>query len=158
MTLKEMVKRRGTNDEIRRQAILVLSDGDDTASLVGFDDVMDVAKQSGIAIYTITLRTALQRLLAYDTDTSVSSDFAMRALARETGARSFFPRAAAELTGVYGIIADELASQYSIGYTSTNPRRDGAYRRVTVRVTQPEMRTRTRAGYVTNVSTPNATR
>ena len=158
MTLKEMVKRRRTNDEIRRQAILVLSDGDDTASLVGFDDVMDVAKQSGIAVYTITLRTAMQRLLAYGKHSPVSSEFAMRALAQETGARAFFPQAAAELTGVYGIISDELASQYSIGYIPTNPRRDGAYRRVTVRVTQPDMRTRTRAGYVASVTHPNATR
>ena len=57
MTLKEMVKLRRDNGEVRRQAMLVLSDGDDTSSLVDFDDVMEVAKQSGIAIYTITLRT-----------------------------------------------------------------------------------------------------
>jgi Ca-activated chloride channel homolog len=155
MTLKDLVRLRRTNGEIRRQAILVLSDGDDTASLVGFDDLMDVARESGVAIYTITLRTELQRSLAYDHRTGVAADFAMRALARETGARASFPGAATELAGVYGIIADELASQYSLGYMSTNTRRDGAYRRVTVRVTQPGMRTRTRAGYVANV-TPRA--
>ena len=157
MTLKDLVKLRRTNEEIRRQAILVLSDGDDTASLVGFDDVMDVAKQSGIAIYTITLRTALQRLLAYDRHTAVAGDFGMRALAQETGARAFFPGAATELAGVYGIIAGELARQYSLGYMSTNTRRDGAYRRVTVRVTQPGMRTRTRTGYVASVTPRTAT-
>ena len=87
-----MVKLRRNNGEVRRQAILVLSDGDDTASLVGFDDVMEVARQSGIAIYTITLRTDLQRLLAHDKSTAVSGEFAMRTLAQETGARAFFPR------------------------------------------------------------------
>jgi Ca-activated chloride channel family protein len=157
MTLREMVKLRRTNGEIRRQAILVLSDGDDTASLVGFDDVMDVAKESGIAIYTITLRTALQRLLSHDRRTAVAGDFAMRALAQETGARAFFPAAAAELAGVYAVIADELASQYSVGYMSTNARRDGAYRRVTVRVTQPGVRTRTRTGYVASITPRTAT-
>jgi Ca-activated chloride channel homolog len=151
MTLKEMVKLRRNNGEVRRQAILVLSDGDDTASLVGFDDVMEVARASGIAIYTITLRTELQRLLAHDKSTAVSGEFAMRTLAQETGARAFFPAAAAELTGVYGMIADELASQYSLGYISTNARRDGAYRRVTVKVTQPGVRARARAGYVASV-------
>jgi Ca-activated chloride channel family protein len=158
MTLKEMVRQRRSNGEVRRQAILVLSDGDDTASLVGFDDVMDVAKQSGIAIYTITLKTALQRLLAYDRHTAVSGEFAMRTLAQETGARAFFPAQAAELAGVYGIIAEELASQYTLGYMSTNIVRDGAYRRVSVRVTQPDVRTRTRMGYVASVTHPNATR
>ena len=47
MTLKEMVKLRRTNGEVRRQAMLVLSDGDDTSSLVDFDDVMEVAKAVG---------------------------------------------------------------------------------------------------------------
>jgi Ca-activated chloride channel family protein len=158
MTLKEMVKQRRSNDEVRRQAILVLSDGDDNASLVGFDDVMDEAKQSGIAIYTITLKTALQRLLAYDKNAAVSGEYAMRTLAQETGARAFFPAQAAELVGVYGLIAEELASQYTLGYISTNSVRDGAYRRVSVRVTQPDVRTRTRTGYVATVTHPNATR
>jgi Ca-activated chloride channel family protein len=158
MTLREMVKLRRNNGEVRRQAILVLSDGDDTASLVGFDDVMDVARQSGIAIYTITLRTELQRLLAHDKSSAVSGEFAMRTLAQETGARAFFPAAAAELTGVYGVIADELASQYSLGYISTNARRDGAYRRVMVRVTQPGVRARARAGYVASVTHSLGTR
>ena len=158
MTLKEMVKFRRNNGEVRRQAILVLSDGDDTASLVGFDDVMEVARASGIAIYTITLRTELQRLLAHDKSTAVSGEFAMRTLAQETGARAFFPAAAAELTGVYGTIADELASQYSLGYISTNPRRDGAYRRVVVKVTQPGIRARARAGYVASVTHTLGTR
>ena len=55
LTLKEMVKERRTNGDVRRQALVVLSDGDDTASLVSYDDLMDLAKQSGIAIYTITM-------------------------------------------------------------------------------------------------------
>jgi Ca-activated chloride channel family protein len=148
MTLKEMVRSRRDSGEVRRQALLVLSDGDDTASLVGFDDVMEVAKQSGIAIYTITFRTELQRLLASNKTLAVPGEFAMRALAQETGARAFFPAAAAELSGVYGTIASELASLYSLGYTSTNPGRGGAYRRVVVKVDRPDVRIRTRSGYV----------
>ena len=82
----------------------------------------------------------------------------MRTLAQETGARAFFPAAAAELAGVYGMIAEELASQYALGYMSTNTVRDGKYRRVSVRVTQPEVRTRTRTGYVASATHPIATR
>jgi VWFA-related protein len=149
MALKDMVKQRRQNGEVRRQAIAVLSDGDDTASLVAFDDVMDVAKQSGIAIYTITLKSSWARNGANSGSRYFSqSEFAMKALAQETGARSFFPASIAELAGVYGTIAEELATQYALGYTSKNPKRDGAFRRVVVRVQDnPGARTRTRSGY-----------
>jgi Ca-activated chloride channel family protein len=148
MTLREMEKLKRDDGEFRRQAILVLSDGDDTASLIGFEDVMDAAKRSDIAIYAIVLRTEFQRLLAQDKKPAITGEFAMRSFAQETGARAFFPSAAGELTGVYGMIENELANQYSIGYVSTNTRRDGSYRRVTVRVNQPGIRARTRNGYI----------
>ena len=77
------------------------------------------------------------------------SDFAMKSLARETGARAFFPAEVSELIGIYSSIAEELASQYALGYASKNPRVDGSYRRVIVRVNQnPGVRTRTRNGYL----------
>jgi Ca-activated chloride channel family protein len=149
-TLKDMVRQRRQSGDIRRQAIVVLSDGDDTASLVGFDDVMDVAKQSGIAIYTITLKSpyALRAASQAGGRYFSQSEFSMKALAQETGARAFFPASITELAGVYGSIADELATQYALGYTSTNPKRDGGFRRVVVRVADhPGVRTRTRSGY-----------
>jgi VWFA-related protein len=72
----------------------------------------------------------------------------MKALAQETGARSFFPSDIVELAGVYSSIAEELDNQYAIGYTSKNPKRDGAYRRVVVRIADhPGVHTRTRNGY-----------
>ena len=149
MSMREMTRQRRNNGEVRRQAIAVLSDGHDTTSLVSVDDVMEVARQAGIAIYTITLKSSLP---AKSTDQSgrlsySTYDFAMRELASETGARSFFPADIAELAGVYGVIAEELASQYSLGYTSKNARQDGTFRKVMVRVDQPGTRTRTRSGY-----------
>jgi len=159
LTLKELVKQRRANTEVRRQAIVVLTDGDDTASLVSYDDLMDVAKQSGIGIYTITLRSkflvtqAQQRGHSYFSQ----SEFGMKALAQETGARSFFPTDVSELSGVYSAIAEELATQYALGYSSKNPKIDGAYRRVIVRVTdRPGAQTRTRAGYLAARATRTA--
>ncbi len=151
LALKEMVKQRQGNGEVRRQAIAVLSDGEDTASLVGYEDVMELAKQSGIALYTITLRSAFANRQPRVTPRRYfsQSDFAMKALAQETGARSFFPGHIDELASVYGSIAAELANQYAIGYSPKNPRRDGAFRRVIVRVAdRPGARTRTRTGYM----------
>jgi Ca-activated chloride channel homolog len=151
LALKEMVKQRKTNGNVRRQAIAVLSDGEDTASLVGYDDVMELAKQSGITVYTITLKSALAVKQASQTGRRYfsESEFAMKALAQETGARSFFPTHIDELAGVYEAIATELAHQYAIGYSPKNGRSDGAFRRVIVRVAdRPDVRTRTRSGYM----------
>jgi VWFA-related protein len=151
LTLKEMTKARRSNDDVRRQAIVVLSDGDDTASLMAFDDVMAVAKEAGISIYTITLKSkwAMRQAGSSASKHFSQSDFAMKSLAQETGARSFFPTEITELAGVYGLIAQELASQYALGYTSKNPKRDGAFRRLIVRVTDPPgAQTRTRSGYL----------
>jgi len=149
--IKEMVKQRKMNGDVRRQAIAVFSDGEDTASLVAYDDVMELAKQSGITIYTITLKSpAVVRQSANAGRRYFSqSEFAMKSLAQETGARAFFPTQIRELGAVYGAIAEELASQYAIGYASKNPRRDGAFRRVIVRVAErPGARARTRSGYL----------
>jgi len=151
LTLKELVKERRNATDVRRQAIVVLSDGDDTTSLITFDDVMDTAKRSGIAIYTITLRSqwTLQESAQSGRRFFSEPEYAMKALAQETGARSFFPTAIAELNGVYGSIADELASEYALGYTPKNPKQDGAFRRIIVRVMErPGVRTRTRSGYM----------
>jgi Ca-activated chloride channel homolog len=149
MTLKELAKGRA-GGEVRRQAIVVLSDGIDTSSVVSFDDVMDVAKQSGIATYTITLRSPATAAFASSIASRVfdEAEFAMKSLAQETGARSFFPTDIHQLKDVYGSIATELANQYAIGYTPKSLKTDGIFRRIMVRVTdRPDVRTRTRSGY-----------
>jgi len=75
------------------------------------------------------------------------AEFVMRQFAQETGGRSFFPGAVSELAAIYGQISDELSSQYTVGYTSRNPRRDGGWRRVVVRVNRPNATARTKLGY-----------
>jgi Ca-activated chloride channel family protein len=133
-----------TPDEIRRQAIVVLSDGEDTSSLLPFEEVLDLAKRSETAIYAIGLR---------GTDDSSSAkgfreaEFVLRQFSQETGGRAFFPSNIGDLAGIYGQISDELSSQYTVGYTSKNVKRDGAWRRIVVRVNQAGLTARTKQGY-----------
>ena len=75
------------------------------------------------------------------------AEFVLRQLSQETGGRAFFPNHVGDLSGVYGQISDELSSQYTVGYTSKNNRRDGAWRRVVVRVNRPSTIARTKQGY-----------
>lgn len=131
-------------DEIRRQAIIVLSDGEDTSSLLPFEEVLDLAKRSETAIYTIGLRTNEP---GGGSRGFKEAEFVLRQLSQETGGRTFFPNQLADLKSVYGQISDELSSQYTVGYTSKNQRRDGAWRRIVVRVNRPNVTARTKQGY-----------
>ena len=91
MTLKEMTKQRQRGNGHAPAGVVLLSDGDDTSSLVSFDDVMELAKQSGISIYTIMLSSALDAQLrpAAGSELASKSEYGMKSLAQETGARSF---------------------------------------------------------------------
>jgi Ca-activated chloride channel homolog len=145
ISLKELKKIQARSaDDVRRQAIVVLSDGEDTSSLVGFDEVLELAKRSETAIYAIGLRG---RGPDHVRGAFNEADFVLRQLSQETGGRVFFARTANELTGIYETISDELSSQYMLGYQSRNPKRDGAWRRVVVRVNEPGATARTKQGY-----------
>jgi Ca-activated chloride channel family protein len=131
-------------DEIRRQAIILLSDGEDTSSLVTFEDVLDLARRSETAIYAIGL---MEENAGGQSKGFREATYALRQLTNDTGGRAFFPADVKSLASVYGQIYDELSSQYTIGYSSKNPRRDGAWRRLVVRVNRPNTQTRTKQGY-----------
>lgn len=142
--LTELQKvKAASGDQVRRQAVIVLSDGEDTTSLVTYEDVLELAKRSETAVYSIGLRSR----------DDVSSkgfreaEFVLRSLAQQTGGREFFVDDAKELKSIYQRIADELANQYSVGYMSKNSKRDGAYRRIVVRTDRPNTITRTKQGY-----------
>jgi Ca-activated chloride channel homolog len=143
IALRELRKVRAVIEEdVRRQALIVFSDGEDTSSLVSFEEVLDLAKRSETAIYSIALRGNDQQAKGFR-----EAEFVLRTLARETGGRAFFPLKIEDLAGVYAQIADELASQYTIGYISQNPKRDGAWRRLAVQTSRPSLVSRTKNGY-----------
>jgi Ca-activated chloride channel family protein len=145
VSLKELRKVPVRNeDEIRRQAIVVLSDGDDTSSLMPYEEVLDLAKRSETAVYTIGLRPPQNETIRGGFK---EAEFVLRQLAQETGGRSFFPATVNELPKIYEQISQELSTLYSIGYSSRNPSRNGAWRRIVVRVARPGMLARTRQGY-----------
>ena len=143
ISLKELAKMKtGGDEDVRRQALVLFSDGEDTSSLISFDEVLELAKRSETAIFTIALRGADTQSKGFH-----EAEFVMRQLAQETGGRSFFPSKLDDLNGVYAEIADELASQYTLGYSSKNAKRDGAYRRIVVQIDRQNVMPRTKRGY-----------
>ena len=148
VSLKELQKTPLRVDGAHREAIVVLSDGEDTSSLVSFEEVLELAKRSETAIYTIGLQPSEVR-----SGTGFrEADFVLRQMAQETGGRGFFPKDVDDLPAIYQQISDELSSQYSVGYTSTNPLRNGQWRRIIVRVSREGVRARTKQGYYGPIS------
>ena len=149
ISLKELAKiRPRTEDDVHRRAVVVLSDGEDTSSLVTYDEVLDLAKRSATTIYAIGLQSRDNGL----SKGFKEAEYVLRQLATETGGRAFFPQRAEDLAGIYGVIADELASQYVIGYASSTQKRDGSWRRLTVQVNRTGTTARTKRGYFAPVS------
>lgn len=147
--LRELVRAHAPAREVRRQALVVLSDGEDTTSRsVLLDDVVDAARRSAVTVFTImpATRTApdpVQRIMR----NGAGAAFNLRALANETGGRAFAPARAEDLSATYQQIADELGHQYWLAYTPTTA--GSGFRRVAVQiVSQPQLRARTRSGYV----------
>jgi Ca-activated chloride channel homolog len=130
-------------DEIRRDVIVVLSDGADTSSLIEFDQVLEAARRSPIVIYAIGLGLSSPRGQAPRTHPT----FALRRLAQDTGGRMLEARTGQDLSHVYTDIANELSSQYVLGYVSNQPSTSTAWRPISVRVQRPGLQARTRAGY-----------
>jgi Ca-activated chloride channel homolog len=143
IALKDLKKvKAASSSEIRRQAIVLLSDGDDTSSLIEFDQVLDLAKRSETVIYCIGLRQGEIARREFK-----EAEFVLKQLSNETGGRAYFPTDARELAKIYQSIWDELSSQYTMAYSSGNPKRDGAWRRVQVRLTKQGFTARTKLGY-----------
>jgi Ca-activated chloride channel family protein len=143
ISLKDLKKARAASpDDIRRQAIVLLSDGDDTSSLVEFDEVLDLARRSETAIYAIGLRQGEIGRREFK-----EAEFVLRQLSQETGGHVYFPTDARELPKIYQSIWEELSSQYTIAYSSSNPKRDGAWRRIQIRIKRPGVIARTKTGY-----------
>jgi Ca-activated chloride channel homolog len=147
--LREFQRERRAASEARRRAIVLLSDGLDTASHVGADQVLDSVRRGDIVVYVILLDRGLKG--AFDREESSASlqaRFAMASLARESGGRIFTPQTASELPAIYDTVAHELRNQYLLGYTPARQEGDGSFRRISVGVQHADaVQARTRAGY-----------
>jgi hypothetical protein len=120
-----------------RKAIVLLSDGEDTASQFGFKRVLEEAKSNSALIYSIGLGGGGQ-----GPRKSVLKDFS-----DFTGGRPFFVKKAAELGKVYQRIAEELRAQFYIAYSTNNEEWDGRWIKIKVESDRDNLEIRARRGY-----------
>ena len=129
---------REMKDEKNRRAIVVLTDGGDNTSMLGFDEIDRLTKESGIPVYFI----------AYDSGepTEVQDVNRLSYLAAETG--GFLVTASEKnLTAKYGDIERDLRGQYAILYKVVDFAKHGAWRKVRVVMNSPRLTARTINGY-----------
>ena len=135
----ELIER--TQEIDGKVAILLISSGLDTFSRHTYDQALNACKSSNASIYAIGIGRFIRDY--YDARGAISQstnmDFLMgdnrlKSFADYTGGAAFFPRYSTELPTIFNNISMSLRSQYSIGYVSTNTKKDGKFRNVKVEV------------------------
>jgi len=133
----------------RKRALLIISDGADNHSRSGMSELRRQLREAGIAIYAIGANeptsSSCARLCHFEAQARLES------LAAMTGGNAFFPHSVESLENAVSQIATELRRQYSLGYVSTQPAQDGAWRQIKVRVksdiVKEKISVRAREGY-----------
>jgi VWFA-related protein len=115
----------------RRRAIILLTDGYDTSSRLLRTDAINRALESETVIYAIGIG---------DNKAEGVNRDGLKAVAAATGGRAFFPKRETDLKTAFAEIEQELRSQYLIAYSSTNKKRDGAYRQMRLEIVSPELK------------------
>jgi Ca-activated chloride channel homolog len=116
--------------EHTRRAIILLTDGEDTTSQVHLRDAIDSAVKVDALVYAIGIGDRY----SYGID-----EGSLKKITEATGGRAYFPRNERELRDAFAQIQRDLREQYLIAYSPSNKGRDGAYRRVTIEITNPDL-------------------
>ena len=126
-----------------RRVVLVFTDGDDTASRTRFGTVLDRAQTEEVMVYAIGLSS---EMVINGQRTRTRPDRSLKTLAEQTGGGFFELMKADQMTTTFTRVAQELHSQYLIGFSPEN--RDGKTHKLDVRVKKPGMTVRARKTYV----------
>jgi VWFA-related protein len=124
-------------EEAGRKALIILTDAQDEGSKVSVQDAIEAAQRTD---------TVVHLLLIADPRFGGNEGVA-RKLTDETGGRTIVVRNEKDLGKAFDQISEELRSQYTLGYYSTNSARDGSYRKIKVETDRKDTDVLTRRGY-----------
>ena len=129
--------------EVGRKAMIILTDGEDQGSQLRIKDAIEASQKSDAIVYVLLIADrGFYGLGGY------SGDREMKKLAEETGGRVIeVGNKIEKLKQAFQQISQELRSQYNIGYTPTNSKHDGTFRKVEIRTKQQGYKIQARAGY-----------
>ncbi len=124
--------------EAGRKIIVILSDGEDTASKVSMDTAIKSAQKHDVLIYGLGVRSP-----------NYPANFgALEKFCRETGGKFFSPKASFDqLKKTFDAIMNDINHQYNMAYEPKNQQRDGTYRNIKVTVRRKGLKLFYRQGY-----------
>jgi Ca-activated chloride channel family protein len=130
--------RKGDNDDRRRRALIVITDGEDRNSFYKQEQLFARLREEDVQIFVIGFVNELDKeaglIRKSPREKAVNL---IKKLASETGGRAFFPDSVADLPQIANEIVRDLRTQYVIAYNPTNKTQDGSYRAIKVTVDQP---------------------
>jgi VWFA-related protein len=136
--------------EVGRKAMVLITDGVDTGSRISKEKAIEAAQKADTIIYSIDYEDAAAYGRPFGTITIGGGGGGERDLSKmssETGGRVFRVDRKNSLDDIFRDIQEEMRSQYAIGYSSTNPKKDGGYRKIEIRVDQKDYKVQARKGY-----------
>lgn len=134
----------GAGSQRGRKVLVLYTDGGDNASNLTFSELLSLLKASDVTVYSIGF---LEHQLS---STKMEQRMQLQQIAEVTGGQLLLPTSIKELESAYEKVRQEIAAQYTLGYVSTNERTDGAWRKIEIKVTRPDLkdvRIRARKGY-----------
>jgi VWFA-related protein len=131
-------------NEVGRKVLILLTDGEDQGSRIKLEAALEAAQKSDVIVYSVAI---IDRSFYYGRTMGFSGDSALRKLSEETGGRVIEVNRARDASAAFQQIADELRTQYLLGYTPTNNKLDGTFRRIQVKVRAGDCKVNARRGY-----------
>jgi VWFA-related protein len=131
-------------NEVGRKVLILLTDGEDQGSRIRLEAALEAAQKSDVIVYSVAI---IDRAFYYGRTMGFSGDSALRKLSEETGGRVIEVNRARDASAAFQQIADELRTQYLLGYTPTNNKLDGTFRRIQVKVRAGDCKVNARRGY-----------
>jgi Ca-activated chloride channel homolog len=125
-----------------RRILVVITDGDDTASRLSLNDALDAAQRNDVILYAISTNSP-----GLGGAKNRGGDEALKKLCEATGGKVFFPARIEDLSSNFRDITEELRFQYALAYSPINLVRDGGFRRIRVEPSDKRYMVRARTGY-----------
>lgn len=131
-------------NEVGRKVIILLTDGEDQGSKEKLQTALEAAQRSDLIVYSIEVS---DRMYYPARGMFYSGDSVLKKLSDDTGGRVIEVKANRDVSRAFQEIADELRTQYLLGYTPTNTRHNGAFRKLQVKVRSQDYKIQARRGY-----------
>jgi Ca-activated chloride channel homolog len=122
----------GASEDDGRKILVLYTDGGDTRSTISFGDVMTLIRASDVTVYSVGfLEHSRGR---------IEERARLTQIADATGGQAFFPTTMKDIEVAYDKVVAQIRAQYSLAYSSTNMKQDGAWRKVEIKVARPDLK------------------